>query len=114
LDTVPIDSYRGLVELIRQRIDELGISYETVDIIAGFSPRYTSKLLCNPPIRGLTVYSLFSFLGAIALAPTFQPDDAQLERLRRHSQWRLRQCKGPQYRPHAPEHRAAATLAISS
>ena len=85
-------------EAARARIAELGITYDTVDAIAGFTTRYTSKLLSEPPAREFTVESMFALLGAIALMPTLQPDNKRLERLEKRPDWKLVARDGVQYR----------------
>lgn len=49
--------YAAFVKLCRLRIEQLGISYETLDEICGFPTRYTSKLLAGA--KTCSVYSLF-------------------------------------------------------
>jgi hypothetical protein len=47
-----IVDYNGLIEAIRARADELNLSRETIDDIAGLAPRYANKLLSrNGPKR---------------------------------------------------------------
>lgn len=88
-----------LRRLARTRIDELGITYASVDELAGFPDRYTSRLLCEPPMRKLTVNSMFALFGALALFPSFESDDATLARLRQRPDWIPRRRNGPQYVP---------------
>jgi hypothetical protein len=66
---VGVTDYAAFVEMCRQRIFELGISYETVDALAGFPCRYTSKLMCGA--RTMSGHSMFTLLGALALTPVF-------------------------------------------
>jgi hypothetical protein len=83
----------------RTRITELGITYETVDEIAGFPARYTGKLLAEPPMRNLSLDSMFALLGAIALTPQLEHDEKRLEKLQKRMQWAQRRREGPQYKP---------------
>ena len=83
----------------RTRITELGITYETVDEIAGFPARYTGKLLAEPPMRNLSLDSMFALLGAIALTPQLEHDEERLEKLQKRMQWARRRREGPQYKP---------------
>src|SRR5262245_3168756 len=44
-----VRSYADLVEVLRARIDQLDISLETLDEIAGWADRYASKVLTVTP-----------------------------------------------------------------
>jgi hypothetical protein len=80
--------------VIRDRIVELDITYRTVDALAGFTETYTSKLLAPVPLKRMSVDSLFSILGALALVPKFESDQDRLQRLRRHRDWqKRRRCR---------------------
>lgn len=74
--TAPIRSQSELLDAIRARRDELNISHETIDNIAGFQAGYTSKLLCDPPMKNPGPMSLGALLGALgmALMPVSDPD----------------------------------------
>ncbi len=56
-----------LLDLIRTRRDQLGITHEGIDHLAGWASGLTSKLLCDPPIRGLGPQSLALVLEVLAL-----------------------------------------------
>ncbi len=56
-----------LLELIRDRRDELRLTHEQMDHIAGWASGLTSKLLAQPPIRGLGDRSFELILGALAI-----------------------------------------------
>lgn len=56
-----------LVELIRQRRDEVGITNETLDSVSGLQSGYSGKLLAPVPIKGIGEMSLGALLGALAL-----------------------------------------------
>jgi predicted membrane protein len=87
--------YAAVLDVIRNRIIELELAYPTVDVLAGFTDTYTSKLLCNPPLKRMSVDSLFSILGALALVPKFESDQERLQRLRRHRDWQKRKKRRP-------------------
>lgn len=86
-------------QAVRTRITELGITYETVDEVAGFPARYTGKLLAEPPLRNLSLDSMFALLGAIALTPQLTHDEKRLEKLQKRMEWARRRREGPQYQP---------------
>lgn len=91
------EHYAQFVKLCRLRIEQLGITYDTVDEICGFGTRYTAKLLCET--KAMSVYSLFTIARALALLPTFQHDESQLEKLQGFSEWQTIRRKGMRYRP---------------
>jgi hypothetical protein len=82
---LPIDvrSYTDLVEAFRRRRDELDISYETLEEVAGLQPGYAAKLLVHPPMRGIGPLTLSLMLGGLGLRMTVSEDPEQLARLRR-------------------------------
>lgn len=65
--TAPIRSMPELVDAIRRRRDELNISHETIDNIAGLQSGYTSKLLGPIQLKGFSHMSLGAVLGALGI-----------------------------------------------
>jgi hypothetical protein len=63
----PIRSMPELVDAIRARRDELNISHETIDNIAGLQSGYTSKLLGPIQLKGFSHMSLGAVLGALGI-----------------------------------------------
>ena len=88
---------REFRDFCRARIRELGITYETVDEIAGFGVRGTTKYLAEPPLRKMSIDAMFQLLGAIALVQDLKPDDNRLKRLRNFNNWQQAKRVGPQY-----------------
>jgi hypothetical protein len=74
-----------LVAALRARRDELAISHETLDYIAGLQSGYVSKLLAPDPMKGLGPMSLPALLGALGVALVLVDDPEQIERVR--DQW---------------------------
>jgi hypothetical protein len=72
--------YADLLELIRARIAELGISLEMANEIAGLPDGYISTLLCGR--RKLGVLSLGCVMSALGLAIVVAADDAQTLKIR--------------------------------
>jgi hypothetical protein len=48
-----IYEYGQLLDALRARRDELQLSHTTIDDVGGLCPGYASKVLSNPPLRGL-------------------------------------------------------------
>jgi hypothetical protein len=82
--TPPADNYLGLVAAFRARVAELGISYETLDELAGYRARYSSKVLAEEPQRHLGVMAFDAMLGALVLKIAVIPDPEKLERIKNH------------------------------
>jgi hypothetical protein len=75
------------VKLCRLRIEQLGISYETLDEICGFPTRYTSKPLAGA--KTCSVYSLFTIARALALSPSLNLNGCRNIRLGCQSRTRV-------------------------
>lgn len=72
--TAPIRNMPELIAALCARRDELNISHETIDNIAGLQSGYTSKLLAPKPIKNLGPMSFSALLGALGLALVAVPD----------------------------------------
>lgn len=72
--TAPIRSMPELLAALRLRRDELNISHEIIDEIAGFAKGYTSKLLAPEPMKNLGKMSMGALLGALGIALVAVPD----------------------------------------
>lgn len=90
------EHYAQFVKLCRVRIEQLGITYETVDALAGFPARYTSTLMSGG--KSMSVYSLFTMARVLALLPAFQHDDKQHALLKAREDWIPLKRKGPRWR----------------
>ena len=87
-----------LLDMLRQRRDELGLTHETIDHIAGWASGYCSKVLSPEPLKGLGGKGLGLVLDALALGIArieFVEDPALADRMRRRWTKRLR----PKMRP---------------
>jgi hypothetical protein len=72
-----ITSMTGLLDAVRARRDELNLSHETIDALAGFPAGYTSKLLAPVPMRGVSHMSLTAILGALGIGLVVVEDTVQ-------------------------------------
>jgi hypothetical protein len=77
-----IRDINDLVAAIRARRDELNVSHELLDHLAGLQSGYTSKLLAPEPMKGLGPMSLPALLGALGVALVLVEDSAAIERVR--------------------------------
>jgi len=90
------EHYAAFVKLCRLRIEQLGITNDSVDALCNFPANYTAKLLCGE--KTMSVYSLFTMARVLALMPAFQHDADQLAELRSREDWIGLRRKGPRYR----------------
>jgi hypothetical protein len=59
--------YLTLVAALRKRVAELGINYETVDALAGWTDSYASKVLATEPLKRMGQMSLDAIIGALGV-----------------------------------------------
>jgi hypothetical protein len=78
------DSYAGMLQAIRARVNELQIHGERFDDYAGLPTGYLSKLVGARPIRRLGMVSLAPVLSGLGLKCQFIEDQAATERLKNH------------------------------
>jgi hypothetical protein len=90
--TAPIRDMAGLVEAIRRRKDELNISNETIDAIAGFQSGYAGKVLAPKPIRHVGYMSLGLILGALGVGLQVVEDEEVRGRVEGRWTRRKRAC----------------------
>jgi hypothetical protein len=77
-----IRTYADLVQALRQRCNEIEISRESLDALAGFPDRYAAKLLSLRHVRRFGLESLGPMLSALGLRLAVVIDDAAIERNR--------------------------------
>lgn len=77
-----ITDYAGLIQVLRDRRDELDIPHEVIGEIAGLQSGYASKLLAPNPMKGLGPVTLGPMLGALGLAVIVVEDPAAVARVR--------------------------------
>jgi hypothetical protein len=85
MTTKIITSMPELLDAIRGRRDELNISHETIDDLAGLQSGYTSKILAPTPIKNLGPMSLGAILGALGIGLIVVEDS--LQRSKVESRW---------------------------
>lgn len=91
-----ITDYNSLLAALRARADELQISRETIDAVAGLPERYSNKLLSLSMIKRIGMTSLGPLLGALSLKLIAVSDDEAFERNR------------PRYEPRDKAHTTSA------
>jgi hypothetical protein len=76
--------YAGLIGALRQRCDELNLTFDVLDEIAGFTDRYAAKLLAPTarPVRRLGHMSMGALLGALGVRIVLVEDREALAKVR--------------------------------
>lgn len=76
------DSYAGMLEAIRARVNELQVNGERLDEYVGLPRGYYSKVAGAKPIRGLGMTSFAPILNGLGLKCQFVEDQEATERLK--------------------------------
>jgi hypothetical protein len=84
------NTYDGLMDLLRKRKNELGITFECLDAASGTQPGYSAKICAPVPIRVLGRLSLGLMLQAMGLTLLVCEDRAALEKIRNQLEQRKR------------------------
>lgn len=64
----PCAEYAAMQEFFRRRADELGLSRQTIDLLADFPSGLAAKLLCPTPIKKLGHEHMGQLCAALAVA----------------------------------------------
>lgn len=70
-----------MVQAYRDRIRELGLTHATVDAISGLPDGYTSKLMCDPPMKNIGAKSRELLNGALGIGFVVAKDPEQIKRV---------------------------------
>ena len=92
---VLISDYTGLVEAIRQRVDEMGLTRMELDHQAGLQSGYSGKLLSRKQLRSFGKASLGPTLGAIGCRLILVEDPAQADLIKARMTPRQRPLPAP-------------------
>jgi hypothetical protein len=94
-------NYSGLIQALRARAEELAISRQDLDRLAGVPLGYSGKLLGSAQVRKLTAATLFYLLEALGLEIILIEDEAATARTlaRRRPARHCRQHFGAQNNP---------------
>ena len=80
--SITCSDYAALLAAVRARMAETGITYATLDHIAGTSAGYAQKILGPRPVKTFGPVSMSLILGALALKVTLSVDEEAEERMR--------------------------------
>jgi hypothetical protein len=94
-------NYLELVAGFRVRLAELGISYSTLDEIAGWTDSYSTKVLGEEPLRHMGAMALDAMLGAMGLRIALVDDPERLARVKNHRHFVRRKHRARAVATHA-------------
>jgi hypothetical protein len=77
--------YSDFIQVVRDRVAELGIHGTRFDCLAGWAEGYLSKLTCAQPVRRIGMTSMGPLLSAMGVKLQMVEDPAGTARLRRLS-----------------------------
>lgn len=86
-----IGDHNGLLEAIRRRIEELNLSHETVEHLAGLQSGYLSKVIADPPPKRMSPFTQFLILQALGLRVRLEEDPELIEKIR--GRWSKRKLR---------------------
>lgn len=73
-----VTDMEALHEAFRDRVEDLNVSRIELDAVAGLTPGYASKLLCDPPMKFVGRETLPKMLKGTGLAIALVVDDGKL------------------------------------
>lgn len=82
-----VTDYPGLHAALRARAEQLGVSRETLDDLAGLTNGHTAKLLSPQPFKVLGPMSMGALLGALGLKLVVIEDAEQIARIKKHTRY---------------------------
>jgi hypothetical protein len=75
-----VADHNQLLTAIRRRVEELGLSHETVEHLAGLQSGYLSKVIADPPPERMSPFTQFLILGAVGLRVKLEEDPQLIEK----------------------------------
>jgi hypothetical protein len=88
-----LGDHNQLLAAIRRRIEELGLSHETVEYLAGLQSGYLSKVIANPPPKRMSPFTQFLILQALGLDMQLVESPQLIEKLK--GRWTKRKLTRP-------------------
>jgi hypothetical protein len=86
-----VDDHNKLLAAIRRRIEELDLSHETVEHLAGLRSGYLSKVIADPPPKRMSPFTQFLILQALGLRVKLEEDQQLIEKLK--GRWSKRKLR---------------------
>jgi hypothetical protein len=86
-----VSDHNELLAAIRRRIEELELSHETVEYLAGLQSGYLSKVIADPPPKRTSPFTQFLILQALGLRVKLEEDPQLIEKIRQR--WSKRKLR---------------------
>jgi hypothetical protein len=83
-----LHSYDDLVAALRERAASIGLSFSTIDHLAGFADSATAKYLSDLRVKGLGLQTFFAITETLAIKAIFVEDERMLALMKKHWQRR--------------------------
>ena len=100
MNEAEVRDYTELIQALKNRMHELGVTMETLDDIAGLPTRYVSKIFAPRAMKTLGKISLGPLIGALGLKLIVAEDAQQLALVRsRLTKRRSAPCNTPSMTP---------------
>ena len=96
---VSIGTEAEMLAALRARKQELNVSFETIEAIAGLPSGYASKLLCDPPMKRMGALSLGLILAALGYTIHLVEDAEAFALIKNRLLPRKRPGRGPGRKP---------------
>jgi|SRR6185369_4544419 len=77
-----VTDIEAIREAVIERFEDLQMSRLTIDEVGGFTPGYSAKLLCTPPMKMIGQDSLPKLLAAGGLVLILAIDDERMQQIR--------------------------------
>jgi hypothetical protein len=81
LNAAKLSSESALLDAVESRRVQLGLSFKTLDLVAGLAVGHSSKLMSPARIKSPSATTLFSLLDALALSIVLVNDPAKAARI---------------------------------
>jgi hypothetical protein len=78
-----VRDYNGLIEICRSRAEELQLTREAIDQLAGFTSGHASKLLTPQPMKVMANETLASLIPALGLELIVVEDPQSVEEIKK-------------------------------
>ncbi len=79
-----ITDAEALLEMFIDRIEDMNVSRITIDETGGFTPGYSAKLLCQPPMKTMANESFTRMLKATGIVLVAVVDDDRFAAIKEH------------------------------
>jgi len=95
---VPVRDAADMQRALRERAHAAGATYETIGQEAGFADGYVAKLFCDPPIKGISIASMFTLANTLGCVVALIEDEGLARRIKRGNKDHLQRRRARHWR----------------